>query len=84
MFPKTRFIDTNGVWRQFFHLHSKMWGVFWALVWRDWRHAARRLADLQQSADTERHVIQRLHKVDVAMERALVIQRNKLRGYYQA
>jgi hypothetical protein len=83
VFPITRFARRNGVWRQFFHLLSEVWELFWALVWRDWDHAGREAVDVQHVTDTLRWILHFRYKVDRDMAAARVIVGNHKRGYYE-
>jgi len=83
-FPVTVFAERNGVWRQFFHLVSEVWELFWALLWRDWKHAGRERVDVMQSADTLGWILQWRHQVNRDEATARVLVGNGQRGYYQA
>lgn len=95
--PRTKFADSNGVWRQFFHLVSEVWEVFKALVlaeicrrmyigywWRHYEQAARELVDVQISAHTERYILHdKYWCADMESCEKYVFRKGVERGYYK-
>jgi len=80
--PRSRFADSNTVWRQFFHLLSEVWEVFIALLSGNQIHALTEMVDVQISMETLKYI--HCEKYNLDMEAALqyVILRGRRRGYW--
>ena len=81
-FPRSKFADSNTIWKQFWHMASELFEVFRALLRRDYYHAAKEMADLKHSTETGEHILEEQYRVDVKAATKEVIRGNICRGYY--
>jgi len=91
--PRTKFADTNSLWRQFFHLVSEVWEVGKALLWSEYHRkfspqtnylcAGEELVDVQISAHTLRHILKDKYLVNMENCESYVFRKGQSRGYYK-
>lgn len=90
--PRTKFADTNGHWRQFWHLCSEVWEVFIGLILaammpkqlkrKSYACVGDELVDVQISAQTLRWIIADKYGVSMADCEDYVFRKGVERGYY--
>lgn len=82
-FPCSRFVETNGVWKQLLHILSEFSEVCRAVVHRDWEHTVEELWDVIHSCETLLRILEKKYAVKVRSARMWVKEKNDKRGYYQ-
>lgn len=81
--PRTKFADTNSLWRQYFHLVSEVWEVGKALISRNYCDVGEELVDVQISAHTMRHILNEKKLAPMDACEWHVIRKGQVRGYYK-
>ncbi len=86
-FPRTRFVDKNGICHQLLHIVSELWEIIKALAVGNLEHAVLESFDLIHSVETliRKIVLKAGRKGRIINPMTIkydVIEKNQKRGYY--
>lgn len=80
-FPRLKFADTNGLFKQIEHIESELKEVREAYVEPDIFHLAEEIVDVMVSSMTALRIIERTHGIDIEDVIDHVHAKNRSRGY---
>jgi hypothetical protein len=81
-FPRTRFVDENGIVCQVLHMASEQKEIEEVMLTPDLSHTAEEIMDKFHSCETALRILQEKYGVNLSRLRRDVEQKNALRGYY--
>ena len=81
-FPRTTFVDMNGIRTQALHIDSEAREVKESAALPDILHTAEEIFDCLHSCETGLRILQEKYGVDVDAVHAFVKEKNHRRGYY--
>lgn len=81
-FPRTKFVDENGAFKQLQHLSSEVDELVAAFHTPDVVHTLKEAFDVIHSAETFIRIFSDHYDVDLEEIKASVIDGNRSRGYY--
>ena len=81
-FPRTKFVDKNGIFLQLEHIESELKELIDA-YWNDpIARVAEEATDLFHSVESLRRILQEKHGINLTEVDRLVTEKNRARGYY--
>lgn len=81
-FPRTKFVDQNGIVQQSNHIQSEAMEVSLSVYTPDIFHTATEIFDCLHSCETALRILEEKYSVDLADVRDHVEAKNRARGYY--
>jgi hypothetical protein len=81
-FPRTTFVDNNGILTQALHIHSEGKEVKELAATPDILHTAEKIMDCLHSCETGLRILKEKYGVDIDEVHTLVKEKNLRRGYY--
>lgn len=83
-FPRTVFVDQNGLFAQLNHIQSELGELFEAYFTEPTGRVAEEAMDLVHSVETLLHILEERYAVKLDYVRDYVESKNAARGYYAA
>lgn len=81
-FPRTKFVDENGIVSQVLHMGSEQQEVEAVMLTPDIAHTAEEIMDKYHSCETALRILQEKYGINLAELRRDVERKNTLRNYY--
>jgi hypothetical protein len=81
-FPRTKFVDENGIYGQVKHINTEATEAAAELGNPDIMHVAREVMDVYHSAETALRILEEKYKVNIKDLMEAVYHKNNARGYY--
>lgn len=81
-FPRTKFVDDNGIATQVNHIKSEAKEVEQSVFCPDIFHTAEEIYDCLHSCETGLRILEEKHGIDLDDVRDHVEAKNRARGYY--
>ncbi|PWT78602.1 MAG: hypothetical protein C5B59_01415 [Bacteroidetes bacterium] len=81
-FPRTRFVEENGLVAQILHMGSELAETETAMLTPDIDHTVEEIMDLHHSCETALRIAQEKHGINLNELRCRVERKNFDRGYY--
>lgn len=82
VFPETKFVATNSILKQIFHIASEVWEVVKAALRRDWQHCVIECYDVIHSTETLLRIIAKKYNINLQAAAMSTMIKNHRRGYY--
>jgi NTP pyrophosphatase (non-canonical NTP hydrolase) len=82
IYPRSRFVDTNGLFLQLEHIQSELKELMAAYWTEPKERVAEEAADLKHSVETLQRILQEKNGFNITDIDKQVIEKNRSRGYY--
>lgn len=82
-FPRTKFVESNGIATQSGHIYSEALEVEQSVLTPDIQHTAEEVMDCLHSCETALRILQEKYGINISVLRRDVERKNMERGYYE-
>jgi hypothetical protein len=82
IFPRSKFVDKNGIFNQIEHIDSELKELLDAFFHEPTQRIAEECRDLLHSVETLSRILMEFSDIDISATDKAIIQKNKDRGYY--
>lgn len=83
-FPRTKFVELNGITSQILKIKDEVAEAFESALTPDIEHTAEEVFDIYQACETALYILHEKYNINLHEIRSRMERKNMLRGYYHA